>query len=159
MKILFLVLSAVFLPFLSCTKLGSNGEKAAVVSKTPEEVVREFISISAGAQSVEDRRKLQDICVGELKRTFERMSNEEFRLAYLDMRLNIKDLKILDSTTTGDSAQIRYQITVENPTGTDQTKETNSREVDLRLSQGAWYIEFIRMHGSDKLAFTRGMIF
>lgn len=151
-KILF---PLVVLSLLSCTKK----EKAVPVARPAEEVVKEFVELSARAKSLEDRRTLQDLCAGELKRAFERMSDEEFRLSYLNQQITLKRIQILDQSVEKEAARVHYQVFLQNAQGTDSTQEANEREVELKLSQGAWYIEFIRTRGTDKLAFTRGMIF
>lgn len=153
-KLLVLVFGSIAL-FLSCTR----HQTAPQAGKSAEEVVKVFVQLSASAKEVEDRKRLQDYCSGELRRTFERMNDEAFRLIYLDGKIAILDLKILESKEDKDTARVAYQITVDNKQGTDPTREVNSREVELERSQGAWYIESIRMKGSDQIAFTRGMLF
>ena len=136
----------------ACIKRQSN-------SGPPEEIVRQFVKLSAEATGVPDKRKLQDLCSGELKRTFERMHDDAFRLIYVNTKLKIVSIKILDSEQQKDSARVHYEVTVENPQGTDPTREVNSREVDLRQTNSGWSIESIRTKGTDRIAFTRGMIF
>jgi hypothetical protein len=127
--------------------------------KSPEEVVRSFLDLSAGAKEEADKKKLEEFCTGELRRTFERMTEESFRLSYLNSELKLNDVKVIESSTERDLAKVRYQVSVNNRQGTDPTHEMNEREVALVRSQGAWYIESIHLKGSDKIAFTRGMIF
>lgn len=147
--------------FWACTpkQAAQTPVSQATPQVLPNEVVKTFIELSASAKNIEDKRKLQDQCAGELRRAFERMSDEEFRLSYLSTQVKIEGLKILDSTIQNDSARVRYEVALENHQGTDVTHEVNEREVELSRSQGSWFIEFIRLKGSDKLAFTRGMIF
>ena len=155
----FCVLLAAF--FMACTpkQAAQNSANQQTAQVLPNEVVKTFVELSASAKSIEDKRKLQDQCAGELRRAFERMSDEEFRLSYLATQVKIQGLKILESNIQNDSARVRYELSVENHQGTDVTHEVNEREVELIRSQGSWFIEFIRLKGSDKLAFTRGMIF
>jgi hypothetical protein len=56
-------------------------------------------------------------------------------------------------------AKVRYQVVIENLQGTETTLETNEREAELKKGSNGWAIESIRLKGSDKIAFTRGMIF
>lgn len=157
-------LQLIFLFFLGCILLGSctkkdlGGQRSAAL-KSPEDVVKEFIQLSAHSKTVEDRKVLQDLCAGEMKRAFERMSEEEFRMTYINQEVQLKEMKVLENAVQNDIATIHYQVAIQNVSGTDSTHEMNEREVQLKFSQGAWYIESIRMRGSDKLAFTRGMIF
>ena len=156
MKKLSALIVGVFFIFSACTK---EGTQSVTNNLSPEDTVRRFVELSAGSTSPDDKRKIQALCVGELRRTFERMTDEAFRLLYLDSKLKIVDLKILETTTQADNSKVRYQVTVENRQGTDVTKEINEREVDLVRSQGGWYIDSIRTRGTDQVAFTRGMIF
>lgn len=159
MRFHLLCLSLAFYLFsASCTKK-PGGNFQASSTRSPEEVVKEFIDKSVHSTSVDDRRFLQDLCAGEMKRAFERMSDEEFRASYLSNELKLQGIKILNQTVESDVARVHYQVSVQNGMGTDPTQEYNEREVELKLSQGAWYIEYIRPKGVDKLAFTRGMIF
>ena len=152
-----LALSAVVLVFSACIK--RSGAPAAHAGRSPDEVVRSFIELSTTAKEPSDRKKLQELCLGELRRTFERMNDEAFRLIYLDTKVAVLEFKVVESSMQGETAKIHYQVMVDNKQGTDPTRELNSREVDLTRSQGAWYIESIRMKGSDQVAFTRGMLF
>lgn len=140
---------------VACTK-SSN---APQVGLSAEAVVKSFVELSAGAKDDSDKRKLQELCSGEMRRTFERMNEEAFKLIYLDSKTTITEFKIIDAKEEGDKARVAYQVTVDNRQGTDPTQEVNQREVDLAKSQGAWFIQNIRMRGSDQVAFTRGMLF
>jgi len=155
MKSAFLIVS-IFLLLTGCTKGSSVVSHAG---KTPEEVVKMFIEASAGSKQADDRRHLQDLCSGEMRRTFERMNEEAFRMIYLDAKVSVVELKFAEAKVTGDTAKIAYQLTVDNKQGTDPTREVNSREVDLTRVNGAWFIDNIRMRGTDQVAFTRGMLF
>jgi len=150
-------------PFASCVKKTETPVAAppvaAVPLKTPEEVVRHFIDVSATAKTDGDRQKLQELCSGEMRRAFETMTPEAFRIAYLSNNVKVNEIKIIENTTKNETAVIRYQVSLDNAQGTDVTKETNEREVELAETQGNWYINSIRPKGSDKIAFTRGMIF
>jgi hypothetical protein len=152
----FLVL-AVSLPNVGCTKFKNFFGNAKEIS--PEEVVKQFIDLSAGSKMDSDRIKLQNLCSGEMRRAFERMTTEAYRISYLNSNVKILEVKILDSDISGESAKVHYQVTIDNRQGTDATKEINERVVELVKNQGAWYIDAIRLEGSDKVAFTRGMIF
>jgi len=155
MKIILGLLPLVF--FASCTKLGIFSPTRP--AKSPEEVVKSFIELSASAKEFTDKKKLEELCAGELRRALERMTDEAFKISYIANQIKIKEIKILESTTQNDTAKIRYQIAVENQSGTEPTDEINEREVELTRSQGHWYIASIRIKGTDKIAFTRGMIF
>jgi len=155
-----IVLSCLIL-FAGCIKKeGANpAGTSAVEKKTPEQVVKEFIDLSAGAKELGDREKLKELCVGELRRALERMTDEAFRIGYLNNNVKIKSVRVIESSFENDAAKIRYQVFVDNPQGTDPTTELTEREVGLTKSQGNWFIESIRPVGSDKIAFTRGMMF
>jgi hypothetical protein len=147
--------AAVFLfAAVACTRHSSR-----IANASPEEVVREFVMLSAGSKALSDKRSLQDLCAGDMNAAFDKMTDEVFRISYLNTNLKVRDLKILDSTTQGETARVHYQVVVDNPHGTDPTLETNEREVDLVRQQGQWMIDAIRGKGSDQIAFTRGMIF
>ena len=60
---------------------------------------------------------------------------------------------------SADTAKVRYQVSIVNEGGSDVTREVNEREVELTQSKGTWLISSIRLVGTDKVAFTRGMIF
>jgi hypothetical protein len=138
-----------------CTKKGADTQ----TTSTPEQTVKTFVELSAGAKDKADKAKIQALCVGELRRAFDRMTDELFQMSYLSSNVTIQDLKILESKVEGESAKVQYQISIENKAGTDTTQEVNQREVELTRNQGAWQIESIRIIGSDNVAFTRGMIF
>lgn len=155
----FLTLTA-FTPllFVACTRWGGNSANVET-GRTPEETVKQFVELSASAKETDDKRRLEELTAGELRRAFSQMSDESFRMTYLNHAIKIKDLKILESVKEGAAAKVSYSVSVENPQGTDITHETNEREVLLTQSQGAWYIESLRPKGSDRIAFTKGMIF
>lgn len=148
----FLLLS-LFLLCCACTKPRLS------TGPSPEQVVRNFLELSSQARDLVDKKKLQDQCLGEMRRAFERMTDEAFRVHYLKNDIKIKTIKFLEVNTQGPQGKVRYRVVIENPQGTVPTEETNEREVELLLSQGAWYLESIRARGSDRIAFTRGMIF
>ncbi len=153
---LFQLLCVATLVSCTCSKFGNFAQKTVT---PPDARVREFVELSAGASGLEDKVKIQNQCTGDLRRTFERMNDDAFRLIYLDSKVNIVQFKVLESLTWGQNARVHYEVSIENNQGTDPTKETNEREVDLKLVQGAWAIETIRTKGTDRIAFTRGMIF
>ena len=152
--LLFLALGGLFLS-LACTKSSPK----AMAGASADDVVKSFVELSASARGEFDRKKLQELCAGEMRRTFERMNDEAFKVIYLDSKTAILDFKILESKVEAEAAKVAYQVTVDNRQGTDPTREINQREVDLRREGGAWRIENIRMRGSDQVAFTRGMLF
>jgi hypothetical protein len=157
--------SVLFVTLSLSTVLGLSGctqiQKLFGVHKevAPEEVVKQFIAVSASAKQDYDKAKIQDLCSGEMRRAFERMTPEAFRISYLNSNVRVTDIKIINRVIQKDSAQVHYQVTVDNRQGTDATQEINERVVELVRTQGAWYIDAIRLEGSDKIAFTRGMIF
>lgn len=151
--VLLMPISALMLS--SCVKK----EEKAVTTAAPEDTVRRFVEISAAVRDDDDRKRLLELCQGEMRRAFERMTPEAFKVAYTSSAVKIKDLKFVDTKVTEGTAKIHYQVTLDNPHGTDPTQEVNSREVDLVLSGNNWLIENIRATGSDQIAFTRGMIF
>jgi PBP1b-binding outer membrane lipoprotein LpoB len=149
----------VFLAMILASCVKKAGDATSTVSDTPDSVVKKFVEISATVKEDTDRQKLMQLCQGEMRRAFERMTPEAFRVAYMSNAVKIKEIKILNSTVTDAAAKVSYQITLDNPHGTDPTQEINSREVELVQSGGAWLIDNIKPHGSDQIAFTRGMIF
>jgi len=157
MKPRLLIAASLALFFTACTKNSSVSIPQA--GKSPQDVVRMFVEGSASAKTAEDRRRLQTLCDGDMRRTFERMNEEAFRLIYLDSKVTILDLKFMDTKEDGNTAKVTYQLTVDNRQGTDPTREVNTREVFLTRANNAWFVENIRMQGSDQVAFTRGMLF
>jgi hypothetical protein len=141
---------------VSCTKLGFFKSSA---TKSPDEVVRGFIEMSAKARNPQDKQKLEELCSGEMRRVFNRMTDEMFKTSYLASGISLKDVKILETQIESQTARVRYQVSLENTGGTDSTRETNEREVDLTLARGQWYIDSIRISGTDRIAFSRGMVF
>ena len=150
--------------FLVLVLLGSIGctKKEVVVTPiepNPEEAVRSFVQLSGKAKELGDRSKLIEMCSGDMKKAFQEMNEEQFRLFYLNGNVNVLDLKILSTSKNEESAKVQYQVLVENKQGTDITKETNEREAELVKSGNSWLIEAIRPKGIDKLIFTKGMVF
>jgi hypothetical protein len=141
--------------FWSCTR----PDAAKHSGQSPDEVVKSFVKLSVNSNDFKSRTELQHLCVGEMRRTFERMNEEAFKLIYLDNKLTLRSFEITQSSINANSAKVQYQVVVDNLQGTDPTREVNKREVELSFSQGAWFIENIRITGSDQVAFTRGMIF
>lgn len=141
------------LAFTACTR------RANQTAAGPEDVVREFVTLSAAAKNVSDRKTLGDLCTGEMKGAFDKMSDEVFKISYLNSSLKMHELKVIGTTTEGDTARVHYRIFLDNPHGTDPTTEANEREVELVKKDGRWLIETIRGKGTDQIAFTRGMIF
>jgi hypothetical protein len=147
--------------FVACIK--NSTTPTASVSKTvdagPSDVVKTFVNLSATAKSLEDKTRLVESCGGDFKTAFERMSEEEFKLTYLSGQIKVENLEVLDSSVDKEVAKVHYRVSVENKQGTETTQETNEREAILRKGVSGWVIEAIRLKGSDKLAFTRGMMF
>lgn len=148
-----ILLVSVVLAFTSCTK--SHAPKPA----TPEGVVKEFVQLSAGSKGAQDRKRLSHLCTGKMREAFEGMSDELFRIIYLDSGLTVHDLQFVEVKNEGDLSTVRYRVEVTNPMGTDATREVNEREVQLERANGEWSIRSISVKGSDRLSFTRGMIF
>lgn len=154
-----LILSAfviLFFSFLGCTK---KEVKEVVVTVSPEDVVKNFVQVSGQAKEVLDKNKLVELCTGEMKVAFESMNEDQFRMYYLNGNISIQELKVLSVNRDKNKAVVHYQVAVENRQGTDITKEINEREVDLIESPSGWLIESIRPKGTDKLVFSKGMIF
>lgn len=150
------ILPILFIFVVSCTKIPFLSRNA---EKTPEEVLRKFLKVSAEASDSKDKTTIQEMCHGEMKRIFERMSDEMFTMSYLSKQLELKGVEIVQSTVEKEVARLRYKIEVENRQGTDTTHETNEREVELTRVDGQWRIDSIRPVGSDQIAFSRGMVF
>lgn len=142
--------------FNGCTKKEAPALSAAA---SPEDAVRSFVHLSGEAKETNDKNKLTGLCSGEMKFAFENMNEEQFRLFYLNGNLNIQELKILSTNVNKSQAVILYQVVVENRQGTDITKEINEREAQLTEGPTGWLIESIRPRGTDKLIFSRGMVF
>jgi hypothetical protein len=94
-----------------------------------------------------------------MKQTFEKMNLETFRMNYLNQNIKLKEIRITENSIEDVRARIAYEVEIENLQGTTVTQEQNQREVELVKMAGGWFIETIRPKGSDKIAFTRGMIF
>jgi hypothetical protein len=156
MKNSLLLISLILFLFAGCTK---KEAPAMAVSASPEEVVRSFVRLSGQAKEVVDKNKLSGLCSGEMKAAFEDMNDEQFRLFYLNGNLNVQELKVLSTNINNDQAIVVYQVLVENRQGTDVTKETNEREVVLNQGAGGWLIDSVRPKGTDKLIFSKGMVF
>ncbi len=144
------------LGLIGCTKIPFLTRSA---DKNPEEMVRAFLTLSASASDAKDKKSIQEMCHGEMKRIFERMSDEMFTMSYLSKQVDLKGVEIVQSSQDKEVARIRYRVNVENKQGTDTTHETNEREVELSRVDGQWRIDSIRPVGSDQIAFSRGMIF
>jgi hypothetical protein len=144
--------------FFGCTKF-QQSQTAKLENLTAPEVVKTFVQLSGTAKAIEDKKTLLETSGGELRRAFERMSDEEFKLTYLSGQLKIEKVDILDTVIQNEKATVRYQVAIENSQGTETTYETNEREAELKKGPSGWVIELIRLKGSDKIAFTRGMIF
>lgn len=147
--------------FVACIKNSTPPPVATskVSDAIPSEVVKMFVTLSATAKSLEDKAKLVDSCGGDFKTAFERMSEDEFKLTYLTGQIKVDNIEILDTTIDKDVAKVHYRVSIENKQGTETTQETNEREAVLKKGSSGWAIEAIRLKGSDKLAFTRGMMF
>ncbi|NBV50279.1 hypothetical protein EBR78_03530 [bacterium] len=141
---------------VACTK---KEVKEVVIAVSPEDVVKNFVQVSGQAKEVLDKSKLVELCTGEMKTAFENMNDEQFRMYYLNGNISIQELKVLSVNRDKNKAVVHYQVAVENRQGTDITKEVNEREVDLIESPSGWLIESIRPKGTDKLVFSKGMIF
>ncbi|MBI1861795.1 MAG: hypothetical protein HYR96_12845 [Deltaproteobacteria bacterium] len=140
----------------ACTKIPFFTRSA---QQAPDEVVQAFLNLSASASDLKDKKAIQELCHGELKRIFERMSDEMFTMSYMSKGVVLKDMKVVQSMVDKDVARIRYQVKVENKQGIDPTQEMNEREVELSRVDGQWRIDSIRPVGSDQIAFSRGMVF
>lgn len=153
----FLAISGLIIFASGCTKkVEAPTQKSNLL---PEEVVKEFVLLSGQAQELSDHEKLSQMCSGIMKKAFDEMSPEQFRLYYLNDSVTVQGIKILANSKTQGQAKVVYQVTLENRQGTDITKEMNEREVDLVETPQGWLIESIRPAGTDKLIFSRGMVF
>lgn len=141
----------------SCTR--SCSRFAGDSPRTPEEAVKRFVELSASAKDTREREKLAVLCSGELRRAFERMTDEAFRVAYLSNSVKVEEFKVVNSEIKDGTATIHYRVSIQNTQGNDTTTEVNEREMDLLSTGGVWLVDSIRMKGSDRIAFTRGMIF
>lgn len=151
------ILFVLLVVLAACTKTETKPEVKVEV-RTPEETLRKFVEVSAAANQAEDKLKLERLCHGEMKRAFDRMTDEIFQISYLNSKIKIVRLNILDSKIEKPSATIRYQVELENEGGTDPTTELNEREMEFTFVDGNWFIEAIKTVGTDKLSFTNGMI-
>ena len=143
----------------ACTKKPAPPVEAGP-PRTPEQTVEQFVRLSAEATAAEDKGKLQSLCSGELRRAFDRMTDEMFKISYLAGKVKVKSFKILEARKDEpEKAVVRYQIAIENLQGTDKTEEVNEREVELVFADSNWFIEAIKTSGSDRIAFTQGMMF
>ncbi len=147
------LVAGAFLFFAACTETIPPSEHA-----TPTEAVKKFVELSASAKELKDRKALQAMTIGELKRAFDRMSDEDFKAHYLGEKITLQDLQIKVVDETKEKAKVRYTVTVVNQQGSDKTNEVNEREVILGASRGFWFIESLTPVGSDKIAFTKGLI-
>jgi hypothetical protein len=138
--------------FSACTK-------KAVKATTPTDAVESFIKLSSSSESKEDKKKLMSLCRGPLLKAFEKMSEDVFQISYLSGNINVKQIQIIDSKTDESIATVVYRVLVDNQQGSEATEESNEREVDLVKNEGNWYLYSIRPKGSDKIAFTKGMLF
>lgn len=150
------LLSFTLLLFSACNRWTEN---IPFLSKSPDAVVKIFLETSAGAKSSKDKQKISDFCAGAMKAAIDDMSDEAFKLTYLDAKITVREIKILEASENGDEAKVKYEVTLENAGGTEPTEEINQREVELTKAGGKWYVESIFLTGTDKVAFTRGMIF
>src|SRR4051812_36196658 len=99
-----LTLLTFFLFHTACTKKSgetqpTNSPVSAPNAKSAEEVVKIFIELSSGAKEDADRKRLLDLCTGEMRQAFEKMTAEAFRLTYLNNNVKVKSVKILESRT------------------------------------------------------------
>lgn len=154
--LLYFVFPSLMLALAGCVK---KAQTVAPAIEGPEAVVRRFVDISAAVKSDEDRQRLIALCQGELRRAFERMSPEAFRLAYTASAIKIKEFSVLEKKQQTDTASVAYRVVLDNAQGSDATMETSTREVELVLVGNSWLIENIKPQGVDQIAFTRGMIF
>lgn len=146
---------------VGCTKKAppSGGAAGGDTPQEPTAVVRKFVELSAGAKDLRDREALQKMATGPVLEAFSKMSEENFQMSYLGNRIRVKDLAIVESHQEGAAAIVRYKVTIENAGGSDTTTETNERQVQLRQMDGRWVIENLQVYGTDKIAFTNGMLF
>jgi uncharacterized protein YcfL len=147
--------------FVGCIKNSNTPTPTSfnVSDAVPFEIVKRFVNLSATAKTLGDKVKLVELCGGEFKNAFDRISEDEFKLTYLTGQIKVENIEILDSSVDKDMAKVHYRVSIENKQGTETTQETNEREAILKKSNSGWVIEAIRLKGSDKLAFTRGMMF
>ncbi len=148
----FLILLLLVVP--SCTR-----HSQMVANSSPEEVVKRFVDLSINARDISDKEKIQALCSQELKRVFQRMNPEAFKLIYVDSKITLLEFKVIAFSQEVDTAKVTYEVSVENNQGADPTREINQREVTLQRSQGQWFIDSIRTSGTDRIAFTKGMLF
>ena len=143
---------------VACTKKTATTTDAETPLE-PTAVVRKFVELSAGAKDLRDREALQKMATGPVREAFDKMSEENFQMSYLDNRIRVKDFAIVESHQEGAAAIVRYKVTIENAGGSDTTTEANERQVQLRQLDGRWVIENLQVYGTDKIAFTNGMLF
>ncbi len=145
--------------FLSVLFACTCQKDASVGASSPEEAVHTFVMLSAQAKDPSDKAKLAALCSGPLKRALEGLSEDVFRMSYLNSKIDVKEVRVLEKVLKENTAQVRYQVVLQNQQGADPTQEMNEREVDLVLQNHGWFLEDIRPKGKDQVAFTHGMIF
>ena len=139
-RLLLLIGLTLIVIFNACTKKSGP---------TPEETVKAFVTLSSTSKDTADKKKLIESCTGDMQDAFTKMNDEQFKKAYLDRKVALKDFKVVASNIGTESAEVRYWVNVENKTGEKSATESNVREVLLLLKDGVWKIAAIRIFGTE----------
>ena len=115
------------------------------VETTPGKVLETYIQISFHAQSLEDKKHMEELLTGDTKNRLVSWSDEQFSKAFLETRKRFKGLKILESKKVSDKEfALTYELSYQDGPE-DKAAEVTQRKLSTIVQEdGNWRIKEVR---------------
>lgn len=116
----------------------------------PEEQLRNYIDLAVNITRLEQREELETLITGEFRDTLTSLSDEAFKLSYLDRRYEFDEFEITGNTEIEPKKEIQLEYRVKFRswmTGEDKTRapvQEVKSVATLKYSQGQWSIASIK---------------
>lgn len=113
----------------------------------PKKVLSDYISLSFGARSVQDRKGMLEFLGGDAKVRLAAWSDDQFKTAFLDTKKQFVKLRILETQEISpQETALTYELVYmeQAPGQKEEVKLTHKKLAQLRLDGGRWVIFEVR---------------
>ena len=137
-------LAVVLLFFIGCTKMcGPNR-----MEMTPEEVVEAYLNLSLNMNSIEDKSKLVNLTIGNLRTALLEASDETFEKAFINKNFNLESYSVVERRDrTPRETEITFLLSYKNLGKNREVQPdkaphiTTENTVAVIKHKGAWAIK------------------
>ncbi len=132
---------------LVCVSLSFGCHRSRPEQSDPKKVLSDYISLSFGARSVQDRQGMLELLGGDAKLRLAAWSDEQFKAAFLDTKKQFVKLRILETQEISpQETTLTYELIYleQSPGKTQEVKLTHKKLAQLRLDAGRWAIFEVR---------------